>query len=103
MTICDRDRTGVLEHVHVEPEYRRRGYGRILAWAAFSRYDWSTEGPRWTRADRRVRALAAMRRGEGYTWTTLAVADTDEARGFAKSLQLPQAGAPMYCEHRSST
>ncbi|WP_326833944.1 hypothetical protein VSH64_03250 [Amycolatopsis rhabdoformis] len=25
MTVCPLDRTGVLEHVHVEPEYRRRG------------------------------------------------------------------------------
>ncbi|WP_239154846.1 N-acetyltransferase [Amycolatopsis sp. FDAARGOS 1241] len=43
--MCPRDWTGVLEHVQVDDGHRGRGYGRILALAAFSRVDWSTDGP----------------------------------------------------------
>ncbi|MET7996812.1 GNAT family N-acetyltransferase [Amycolatopsis sp. NPDC005232] len=42
LVVCPQDRTGVLEHVQVDDEHRGRGYGRILALAAFSRVDWAT-------------------------------------------------------------
>ncbi|MEU4675221.1 GNAT family N-acetyltransferase [Amycolatopsis sp. NPDC023774] len=70
LAVCPQDRTGVLEHVQVDGEVRRRGYGRVLALAAFSRLDWFTDGPPWMRGDRRMRALRAAQHGVGYTWTT---------------------------------
>ncbi|MFI5614986.1 GNAT family N-acetyltransferase [Amycolatopsis sp. NPDC051903] len=97
--VCPQDRTGVLEHVQVDAEHRGRGYGRVLALAAFSRLDWSTDGPHWVRGDRRVRALRGAQHGAGYAWTTTLIEDTPLARGFAKWLPLPTVGEPLYCRH----
>ncbi|MDT8913466.1 error-prone DNA polymerase [Amycolatopsis sp. PS_44_ISF1] len=97
--VCATDRCGVLEHVRVAPGYRRRGYGRPLALAVLSRYDWSTAQPRWVRGDLRGRALAAVRRGAGYAWTTASVPDTDEARAFEQMLPVATDGGHLYCRH----
>ncbi|QRP46967.1 hypothetical protein [Amycolatopsis sp. FDAARGOS 1241] len=99
LAVCPQDRVGVLEHVQVDDGSRRRGYGRILALAAFSRLGWSTDGPPWVRGDRRVRALRAAQHGAGYTWTTTLIENTPEARGFAEWLPLPSVGEPRYCWH----
>jgi GNAT superfamily N-acetyltransferase len=98
--VCTADRFGMLELVRVAPGHRRRGYGRLLALAALSRCDWSIEQPRWVRGDLRGRALAAVRRGAGYVWTTAQVPDTDEARAFARALPVSAAGGPQYCNHQ---
>ncbi|TDX84935.1 GNAT family N-acetyltransferase [Amycolatopsis arida] len=45
LALCGRCRTGVVEHVRVDPAWNRRGYGRTLLAAALTRgpaYDWST-------------------------------------------------------------
>ncbi|MFI5606860.1 GNAT family N-acetyltransferase [Amycolatopsis sp. NPDC051903] len=94
LTLHPDDRAGVLELVRVAPAHRRRGYGRVLALAAMSREGWSTNGPRWVRGDRRGRALAAARRGEGYTWTTATLPDTKEAHAFAEALPIAKITRP---------
>ncbi|QRP45769.1 hypothetical protein [Amycolatopsis sp. FDAARGOS 1241] len=99
LAVCTADRLGVLEHVQVDGQVRRRGYGRVLALAAFSRLDWFTDVPDWMRGDHRVRALRAVQRGVGYRWTTTLIEDTPEARGFAEWLPLPKVGEPRYCQH----
>ncbi|QRP47408.1 hypothetical protein [Amycolatopsis sp. FDAARGOS 1241] len=99
LVVCPQDRLGVLEHVQVDDGIRRRGYGRILALAAFSRLDWYTDRAYWVRGDRRVRALRAAQRGAGYAWTTTLIENTPEARGFAEWLPLPSVGEPRYCRH----
>ncbi|MEU4672449.1 hypothetical protein AB0F91_31850 [Amycolatopsis sp. NPDC023774] len=99
LAVCTADRLGVLEHVQVDDEHRRRGYGRILALAAFSRLDWATGGPPWMRGHRQVRALRAVQHSAGYTWTTTLIEDTLQARGFAEWLPLPSVGEPQYCRH----
>ncbi|MEV6904020.1 hypothetical protein [Amycolatopsis sp. NPDC051372] len=97
--VCPEDRIGALEHVQVDGEVRRRGYGRVLALAVFSRLDWFTDGPDWMHGDRRVRALRAAQHGAGYTWTTMLIEDTPQARGFAEWLPLSKVGEPLYCRH----
>jgi hypothetical protein len=77
--------------------HRRLGYGRVLALAALSRYDWSLEGPRWVRGDRRVRALAAVR-GEGYRWMMSATPDTSAGRAFVETLPLTAADSGSYAQ-----
>ncbi|MEU4669731.1 hypothetical protein AB0F91_17540 [Amycolatopsis sp. NPDC023774] len=100
LAVCPEDRLGVLEHVQVDDEIRRRGYGQVLALAAFSRLDWYTDdGPPWMRGDRRAQALRAVQRGVGYSWTTTLIEDTPQARGFAERLPLPKVGEPRYCRH----
>ena len=57
VALCGPCRVGVIEHVRVDPEHRRRGYGRVLV-------------------------AGALARGSGFQWSTTAVEDTATARAF---------------------
>ncbi|WP_116050811.1 hypothetical protein [Amycolatopsis palatopharyngis] len=70
---------GVIEHVRVDPEYLRRGYGRVLV-------------------------AGALARGPGYRWSTTAVIDSAIARASGSSPSTtrlcsnsePPVGAPTF-------
>ncbi|MEV6832868.1 GNAT family N-acetyltransferase [Amycolatopsis sp. NPDC051102] len=75
--LCGVDHRGVVRHIQVYPTHRRRGFGTLLL-------------------------DAAQARGPGYHWSTVQLAQTDDAQDFwayqdsAEPLHL---GEPHYCTH----
>jgi GNAT superfamily N-acetyltransferase len=77
LRMCPVDERGVIEHIRVDDQYRRRGLGTVLV-------------------------AAALARGSAYRWSTTAVDKAVAARAFWASLRLAaplQIGEPFYCSH----
>lgn len=72
--LCAACQQGLIEHVRVDPPYRRRGLARRLVAAAT--------------ADR-----------PGYMWSTTVIDATSEARGFARAGIWPGPPTPWWCQH----
>lgn len=76
VSLCGVCRVGVIEHVRVEPTFRRRGFGRRVV-------------------------AAALACGPGYRWSTTEVTGHQAQRfwdgiGFTSD---HEAGVPGWCEH----
>jgi GNAT superfamily N-acetyltransferase len=77
LRMCPVDERGVLEHVRVDDQFRRRGLAGVLV-------------------------AAALARGPGFHWSTTVVGKAVEARAFWASVRpaVPlQIGEPFYCSH----
>ncbi len=76
VSLCEVCRVGVIEHVRVEPTFRRRGFGRRVV-------------------------AAALACGPGYRWSTTEINGGNAQRfweeiGFTSA---HRAGVPGWCEH----
>jgi GNAT superfamily N-acetyltransferase len=74
LMLCPIDAGAVFEHVRVDAEYRRLGYGRVLV-------------------------AAALVLGAGYDWSMTAISESTEARAFWATVGLPGPDTPRYCSH----
>lgn len=77
LRMCPIDERGVLEHIRVDDQFRRRGLAGVLV-------------------------AAALARGPGFHWSTTVVGKAVEARAFWASVRpaVPlQIGEPFYCSH----
>lgn len=74
LRVCELCQQGLIEHVRVDPPYRRLGLARRL-----------------------VEAATSERRG--YTWSTTVIDTTCEAQGFAAAGIWPGPPRPRWCEH----
>lgn len=75
--LCGADQRGVLHHVEVKDEYRRRGIGSVLV-------------------------AAAMKLGSGYSWSTTKINGSPEVRAFCASIDSVTSihlDEPLYCSH----
>lgn len=71
---CEPCQQGLIEHVRVDPPYRRLGLARRLVAAA------TAEHP-------------------GYAWSTTVIDATSEAQGFAQAGIWPGPPTPSWCQH----
>jgi GNAT superfamily N-acetyltransferase len=79
LALCGPCQVGLIHHLRVDPEHRRRGYGRALL-------------------------AAALARGPAYRWSTTAVDDTAVARAFWAAVADPglHLGHPSPCSDMRS-
>lgn len=74
LSLCPVEQRAVIEHVRVDEQYRRHGFGRVLV-------------------------AAALARAPHYTWSTTAVTN-EHARAFWAAVAPPIAiGEPHWCSH----
>jgi GNAT superfamily N-acetyltransferase len=77
VSLCPVEKRAVFEHVRVDAEYRRLGYGRVLV-------------------------AAALILGRGYDWSMTAISESTDARAFWATVGLPGPDTPAYCSHMAA-